>query len=354
MSSSTACTSRSRPWMTGAVDLRHRRRASRPRATETTRDDRLPDHHRADPAERDLRRRRVRDRRRAARGDRAACRHAATGSRERCSACCEDPREQDRYIATAQLGITVASLGLGMYGEHVLADGVYHAARRAPGCRPGSSRTASPACSRSRSSPTSTSSSARWCRSRSRCSTPSDGALDHPADAVDEEHCSIPFVIGLNAIGNLVLERVRRRSAGAQRRIGTTRPRSCSSSSRRARSSARFGPSPGQMLQELFEFGDRTAGGVMVPRVRVTGIPLGTTPGQDPGAPRQLRPHAVSGLRGGSRSHPRHGPHQGPARRAPAATRRSAGHARARCRWCPRPRSSIPCSRRCGGNARRW
>lgn len=34
----------------------------------------------------------------------------------------QNPDHQNRYLATAQVGITIASLGLGMYGEHAVAD----------------------------------------------------------------------------------------------------------------------------------------------------------------------------------------------------------------------------------------
>ena len=45
------------------------------------------------------------------------------------------------------------------------------------------------------------------------------------------------------------------------------------------------------MLQELFEFGDLTAGEVMVPRVRITGMPVGSTPDAIRADARDSSPH---------------------------------------------------------------
>ena len=47
-----------------------------------------------------------------------------------------DLKAQNRYLATAQVGITIASLGLGMYGEHAVAEWLVHPVKQVPGLSP--------------------------------------------------------------------------------------------------------------------------------------------------------------------------------------------------------------------------
>ena len=187
-----------------------------------------------------------------------------------------DPVRQDRYIATAQLGITVASLGLGMYGEHVLADAIYE--------RLG--RTGGPA----------------WLVSHGLASTTAIAILTYFHIVVGEmvpkslalqraEQMALtvtpimqaittvlyPLVVTLNGVGNRILS-----IFGVRRQAET--PDSYYTSEELqliVQESEELGAlraESGQMLQELFEFGDLTAGEVMVPRVRIIGIPVGSSP----------------------------------------------------------------------------
>ena len=187
-----------------------------------------------------------------------------------------DSRRQDQYIATAQLGITVASLGLGMYGEHVLADGIYQLLAT-PGI---------PA----------------WLASHGLASVIAIAVLTYFHIVVGEmipksvalqraENMALwvtppmlwirtlvyPLVVGLNGIGNWILN-----VFGVNRQQQTTdqfyTPEELQLIVQESEELGALRAESGQMLQELFEFGDLTAGQVMVPRVRVTGIPAGATP----------------------------------------------------------------------------
>ena len=189
-----------------------------------------------------------------------------------------DPQKQDRYIATAQLGITIASLGLGMYGEHVLAEGIYQTLGEAGG----------PA----------------FLASHTFASVVAVGVLTYFHIVVGEmvpkslalqraetlslwitppmlwtKNLLYPFVVGLNALGNLTL-----RMIGVERQVAhSERYYTIEELQLIVQESEELGAlrrESSRMLQELFEFGDLTADQVMVPRVRISGIALGAAPDQ--------------------------------------------------------------------------
>jgi magnesium and cobalt exporter, CNNM family len=86
-----------------------------------------------------------------------------------------------------------------------------------------------------------------------------------------------PFVVSLNALGNFVLHLggISRQAQNADQYYTAEELQLVVQESEEQ---GALRADAGQMLQELFEFGDLTAGEVMVPRVRVSGIPVGAGP----------------------------------------------------------------------------
>jgi CBS domain containing-hemolysin-like protein len=206
---------------------------------------------------------------RAARGDRLA---------RLVQSVLRDSQKQDRYIATAQLGITLASLGLGMYGEHVVAEAIY-------GWIGGSGLPALLA-------------------SHGVASGLAIGILTYFHIVAGEmvpktlalqkaerlvlwitppmlwiKNLLYPFIVALNGLGNLVLKifGVDRRAQNADHYYT---PEELQIIVQESEELGALRAESGQVLQELFEFGDLTAGQVMVPRVKISGIPIGTPPGR--------------------------------------------------------------------------
>jgi len=187
----------------------------------------------------------------------------------------DDPKAQDRFIATAQLGITLASLGLGMYGEHLLAQGL---AEVFEGLGAG-----------------------RWIAAHTLGSivaiailtyfhivigemVPKSIALQQAERAVlwiapvmrVIQLVTLPMVIVLNGIGNGVLRLlgVRRDAHGADH---YQTPDELAYVVREAQAGGLLQGSVARVVSELLDFGDLTAGEIMVPRVRIASLPLGCT-----------------------------------------------------------------------------
>jgi CBS domain containing-hemolysin-like protein len=201
---------------------------------------------------------------------------AAQGNRlaQRVARVLDDPQEQDRYIATTQIGISVASLGLGMYGEHVLAEWIV------PWLEPYDDNP--------------------WIAAHALASgiavailtylhivlgemvpkalalQSADRTVLYVSPVIEALELAIkPLVVALNATGNALLRVVgiRRQEVDAER---YHTPQELEFIVKESQEGGMLRGESGKILRELFEFGDLTARQAMVPRVRLVGIPVET------------------------------------------------------------------------------
>jgi CBS domain containing-hemolysin-like protein len=184
-----------------------------------------------------------------------------------------NPREQDRYIATAQLGITSASLGLGMYGEHMLAEWLVHRLEWLGAARVVSAHGVASVLAVA---------FLTYLHVVLGEMVPKSLALQAPgrvAMAVAMpmravELALFPVVLLLNGIGNGLLKLF-----GVERAVSEERYRTADELSFIVAESRQGGVLEGEsarVVQELLEFGELTAGEAMVPRTRVVALALGS------------------------------------------------------------------------------
>lgn len=188
----------------------------------------------------------------------------------------EHPRRQDQYIATAQLGITFASLGLGMYGEHVVAEWIaagLDAVRPAAVVVPYAVASALSV------------GMLTYLHIVVGEMVPKSLALQQPERTalwitpamIAVRTVLAPLVVALNGMGNAVLAAMGIRRLEASRESYYT-AEELQLVVKESHEAGAISGEAGRLLRDVFEFRERTAGEVMAPRVAVTGIELGTPP----------------------------------------------------------------------------
>jgi len=187
-----------------------------------------------------------------------------------------DPQRLGRYIATAQIGVTVASVGLGMYGELAVARGIERALGESPW--------------------------ALWLVAHGIASVASIRLLTYfhivlgemlPKSVAIQQAERIalwlapimawiqtilhPFVVALTGVATAVLRPLAIRvDTGASDQYYTSEELQLIAEESEEQGALRA--ESGKVLRELFEFGELTAAEVMVPRVNISGIEVGAGP----------------------------------------------------------------------------
>jgi CBS domain containing-hemolysin-like protein len=184
-----------------------------------------------------------------------------------------DARRQDRFIATAQLGITAASLGLGMYGEHVVAEWILHSIENRGWFSVATAHTVASIISIA---------ILTYFHIVIGEMVPKSLALLHARSTVlwiapvvrAIQLAVYPLVLVLNGTGNALLRLfgVNRSEGGAEQ---YRTPEEISYIVQESEAGGLLRTEAAHVMSELLDFGDLSAEEVMVPRVRVVGVPLG-------------------------------------------------------------------------------
>ena len=182
-----------------------------------------------------------------------------------------------------------------------------------------------------------------------------DRPVDHAADAVDPDAALSVRGRARTASATPCCKLVRHQSPGGTTADQYYTPEELQLIVQESEEQGALRVESGQMLQELFEFGDLTAGEVMVPRVRITGIPVGADPGRAPRDPRRSRrTRATRSTKATSTTSSAWYHIKDLLRLLLSGQPVTARGRPAGCRSCRRPRRSTRCWRRCGASARRW
>ncbi|MBO9394181.1 hemolysin family protein [Caldilinea sp.] len=181
------------------------------------------------------------------------------------------PRKLNRYISTAQIGITIASLGLGMYGEHTVAEWIVHPLEEVSGL----SSTAAHAIATILAVGLLT-----YLHVVFGEMAPKSLALQHPVETTIRierpmaisERLFLPLTVFLNWAGDMILRLIGLPPVSPAERLASSAELAYIVEESTAR--GLLDQTEQTYIENIFDFHERTVAQVMTPRSRMVAIPI--------------------------------------------------------------------------------
>lgn len=187
------------------------------------------------------------------------------------------PRKLNRYISTAQIGITLASLGLGMYGEHAVAEWILHPLEEVTWLSVAAAHTIATVVAVG---------VLTYLHVVFGEMAPKSLALQHPAETAIRldramTYCTrffLPLTLFLNWAGDAILRLIHLPPVGAAERLASAAELAyiVEESSERGL----FDRTEQTYLENIFDFHERTVAQIMTPRKRMAAVPVTADEGE--------------------------------------------------------------------------